>query len=91
MILKYQNSTLFCYAYATGHKTAVLTFGLGDFNAEPHTRHGHLLNLFSISDSFTLHIHEPTRITVNSANNNCFSFFKRYQSYFTEAVRVYAW
>lgn len=39
----------------------------GDFNADPHTRHGHLLYLFSLSNNFTQHVKEPTRITPTSA------------------------
>ncbi len=40
---------------------------VGDLNADPRTREGHLLNIFSISNNFTLHVKEPTRITPTTA------------------------
>ena len=43
------------------------TVGVGDFNADPPTRHGHLLKLFNLSNNFTLHIQAPTPITAKSA------------------------
>ena len=36
---------------------------VGDMNADPKTREGHFLNLFTASNNFTLHVKEPTRIT----------------------------
>ena len=39
----------------------------GDLNADPHTREGHLLDLFVTSNNFTLHVDKPTRITMNTA------------------------
>ena len=38
-------------------------FLTGDFNADPHTRDGHILELFVASNNFTTHITKPTRIT----------------------------
>ena len=35
----------------------------GDFNADPHTREGNLLQLFTLSNNLTIHVNEPTRIT----------------------------
>ena len=38
----------------------------GDFNADPHTRDGHLLDLFVVSNNFTMHVDKPTRITLTT-------------------------
>ena len=40
---------------------------VGDLNADPHTREGHLLDIFTTSNSFTMYIKEPTRITPTTA------------------------
>ena len=39
---------------------------IGDLNANPHTRHGQLLNEFAFVNSLKQHITKPTRITNNS-------------------------
>ena len=39
----------------------------GDFNADPGTRAGQLLNVFCRTNEMTCHINEPTRITNNTA------------------------
>ena len=42
-------------------------FITGDFNSDPHTRDGQLLDLFVASNNFSLHIDKPTRITPTTA------------------------
>ena len=40
---------------------------VGDLNADPKTRDGHQLGIFSKSNNFNLHVQEPTRITPTTA------------------------
>ena len=51
-------------AKQSGIEKIILT---GDFNADPNTREGHFLKLFTLSNNLSLHITEPTRITPTSA------------------------
>jgi len=39
----------------------------GDFNADPHTRDGRILDLLVEANNFTLHVDKPTRITPTTA------------------------